>query len=145
MNARNTSDIDTEITMAMFDFDYIGDSRLTVEKVCAIMSLHTVVRTYRKEGFPEESIIRPIVVKKLEFIKEAETKGQLREILAPPKVRYYGGEVHPLGKYTIPEEELIIWSRTSLCCGGPLIAPAFKRYCDLFRAVFPDQAKEIGI
>ena len=135
--------LDFDIIMAMADFGSLGEGKLMTEKVGALMSLHAIARAYRWEGLPEETIIRPIIMKKIAFIKVATTKTQLREILQPPKVRYDGDEVRPVGPYAIPEEELILWSRTSL--RGPLISPAAKRYQQVFREVFPDLAEEFGI
>ena len=143
MGADNRPSVDMEIILAMTDFDSLGEYKLAVEKISALMSLHTIARAYRREGLHEETIILPIILKKIAFIKSAATKAQLREMLQPPKVRYNGGEIRPVGPYAIPEEELILWSRTSL--RGPFIAPAFKRYCKLFREVFPELADEFGI
>ena len=134
---------DAAIALAMADFESLGENKLAIDKMCALMSLHAIARTCRRECLPEETIIRPIILKKIAFIKKAAGKKQLREILEPPKVRYDGGEIRPVGPYAIPEEELILWSRTSLA--GPLISPAFKRYLTLFGEVFPELAKEFGI
>ncbi len=139
------NNIDTEIIIAMLDFDSLGDGPLAISKMSALMALHGIARAYRGECVPEDAILRPIIMKKIEFIKAAETKAQLKEILQPPRVRYFGGEVRPIGPYIIPEEELILWSRTSVKAGGPLIAPAANRYRALFRQVFPELADEFGI
>ena len=141
------NDIHTEIILAMADFDSLGEGtlKLAAEKMTTLMALHGIARMYRNEGFPEETIIRPIILKKIAFIKAAESREQLNEILQPTRVRYFGGEIHPVGPFAIPEEELAIWSRVSVKAGGPLITPAAKRYETLFRSVFPELAKEIGI
>jgi hypothetical protein len=139
------NDIDTEIILATLDFDSLGEGPLAISKMSALMALHGIARAYRSECVPEEAVIRPIIMKKIEFIKAAESKAQLKEILQPPKVRYFGGEVRPVGPYAIPEEELILWSRTSVEAGGPLIAPAANRYRMLFRQVFPELADEFGV
>jgi hypothetical protein len=136
---------DTDIILALADFDSLGEGKLAIEKMSALLSLHAIARAYRSECFPEETIIRPIIQKKIAFIKAAESRTQLKEILQPTKVRDFGGEIRPIGSYAIAEEELAIWSRTSLTAGGPLIAPAANRYITLFREVFPDLAKEFGI
>ena len=44
-------------------------------------------------------------------------------------------------KYSIPEEELIAWSETSL--KGPLPPEAFNRCRELFNAIFPEESKTI--
>ena len=141
MDNNDNPGLDRAIAMAILDCASL--EKLPLEKAGALMKLYSIIRTYQQEGVSETTIIRPIIMKKIAFIKAATTKAQLQEILKPPKVHYTGGEIRAVGSYAIPEEELILWSRTSL--HGPLISAAVKRYQDLFREVFPELANEIGI
>ena len=63
------------------------------------------------------------------------------ERIITPRAPYFDGNRFIPDKYSIPEEELIVWSETSL--KGPLIAAASDRYRELFTIVFPERAKEI--
>lgn len=135
--------LDAEIALVMMDIESMSDDRLALEKISAILSLYAIANTYRKEGFREDIIIHPIIRKKIAFIKTATSKSELKEILGPPKVRYDGNKIRPVGSYTIPEEELIFWSRTSLL--APIITPADDRYREVFKEIFPDISKEIGV
>jgi len=56
--------------------------------------------------------------------------------LTPPKPHYNGNEIVAIGKYHIPEEELIIWSHTSL--KAPLNRHGFERMMELMKQIFPD-------
>jgi hypothetical protein len=141
----DTHDIDNEIDLALIDVKSQEEDSLMFAKVRAILTLHSLARSYRNENFPEEKIVHPIIQKKIAFIKAAESKKQIKEILKLTKVHYSGGEVRPIGPYAIPEEELAIWSRTSLNAGAPLIAPAAKRYTELFLHIFPELSEEIGL
>ena len=109
---------------------------LFAEKISAFVKLLAKCKYYQKEYYAPELIIE-ICHKKAEFIKNAKTKKELQMIMNPPAVRYNGNEVLPANKYCIPEEELIVWSMTSL--RGPLITAAQRRYEKLFKQFFPDK------
>ena len=45
--------------------------------------------------------------------------------------------------YSVPEEELICWSETSL--KGPLTAESFQRYMELFKQVLPEESRRLAL
>jgi hypothetical protein len=137
-------DIDMQIIMGISRLGEVKNGKLLPERMAALIELGALMRGYQKE-FLNNELVLTICEKKIEFILQAETKSNLKEILSPPKVHYNGNEVVPISKYHIVEEELLIWSMTSLWCGGPLNDAGFKRYMKLFSEIYPEMAKEIGI
>ena len=117
---------------------------MIAEQISALITLGGQIKGYQKQ-FANNPLISEICRKKIEFILQAKTKSELDEILSPPKIRYNFNEIVPTGKFHVDEEELLIWSLTSLWCGGPLSRPAYKRYMKLFAQFYPEMAKEIGI
>lgn len=85
-----------------------------------------------------EEIILGFVQKKTGMLQKAKTKGELQEISKPPKPVYNGNGFTP-GKYDTEEEEMLVWSLTSL--QAPLNDPAYKRYEELFCRLLPEKAK----
>ena len=82
--------------------------------------------------------ISGFVQKKMAMLQKAKTKGELQEISKPPKPVYNGNGFTP-GKYDTEEEEVLLWSLTSL--QAPLNDPAYKRYEELFCRLLPEKAK----
>jgi len=137
-------DVDMQIVIGIMRLAEITNDKLPVERMGALISLGGTMRGYQKE-FNNNELVLIICEKKIEFILQAQTKSDLKEILSPPKVHYNGNEIVPVGNFHINEEELLIWSLTSLWCGGPLNDAGFKRYMKLFAESYPKMAKEIGI
>lgn len=79
-------------------------------------------------------VINGYVRKKCAYILEAKTKGELDDILKPPKPRYNGNGFDD-SPYQVDEEELICWSEASL--RAPLNGMATKRYLQVMMRVFP--------
>jgi len=136
--------IELQICMGLLRLCEIKDDKLALERMVALITLGGRCRAYQKE-FANNPLILVICEKKVDFILKAKTKSDLKEILSPPKVRYNWNSVVPVGDFHIEEEELLIWSLTSLWCGGPLRGPGLKRYMELFKKFYPDFAGEIGI
>jgi|GEM_PF-4948441 len=137
-------DIDLQIILGISRLGDLGNDKLFCERVDALIKLGATMRGYQKE-FNNNDLIPIICAQKIEYLLQVKTKTELKEVLSPPKVHYNGNEVVPVGRYHIIEEELLIWSLTSLWCGGPLNDAGFKRYMKLFTEIYPDMAKEIGI
>ena len=95
---------------------------------------------YKKEGFLEE-IICKFVQKKADMILRATKKGELNEIIQMPKPYYDGNKIVSPSKYDTKEEELILWSSTSL--KGPLVSAGYERYKELFCKLLPEQGKQV--
>mgnify|MGYP003623481261 CR=1 FL=1 len=134
--------LDVEVLLAMADLH--PEDKLLWEKSAALFQLIPYANALLKEMLSEDRIVRPIIMKKIEFIKAATTKSQLKEILEPPKVQYNNnGTVSPIGPYSIPEEEMIIWMNTSL--RGPMYDSGVSRYLELFKQIFPEYVDELGL
>ena len=110
---------------------------LAEERIQALQSIFQRAWYYQERGMLEE-IILGFVQKKIKMIQQAETKGELQEIGRPPKPVYNGNGFTP-GKYDTEEEELLVWSLTSL--KAPLNNQAYERYKELFCRLLPEKAK----
>ena len=135
---------DLQICIGIMKLGELVGDKLLAERMAALFQLSGQIKAYQKE-FNGTPLALTICEKKIAYILQAKTKADLKEILAPPKVHYNFNEVVPVGRFHIDEEELLIWSLTSLWCGGPLIDAGFNRYTKLFAQIFPEMAKEIGI
>ena len=79
-----------------------------------------------------------IAEKKCEYIMAATTKAEAEQIVESICPHYDGNRFIP-GKYSVPEEEMIGWSDTSL--KGPLNSEACKRYRELFQKLLPEESR----
>lgn len=113
---------------------------LLEEKWAALRKIIGRADAYQKEGFLEE-IICKFVQKKAEMILRATKKGELNEIMQMPKPYYDGNKIVSPSKYDTEEEELILWSSTSL--KGPLVSAGYERYKELFCKLLPEQGKQV--
>lgn len=84
---------------------------------------------YRSQGI-NENLIQVIFKKRAEMIRQATTLAQLDLIVQPKPPHYNGNQFQPANEYAIPEEEMILWSITSL--KAPLNHAGFARYMELF-------------
>ena len=144
MSNNKLSAADLQICIGIMRLAELKDHKLMAERMSALFTLSGRIKAYQKE-FADNPLALDICAKKIEFILRAQSKSDLKEILSPPKVRYNGNEVVPAGNFHVEEEELLMWSLTSLWCGGPLNNAGYKRYMRLFAKFYPDMAKEIGI
>lgn len=114
--------------------ELLMDQRQTKELLSrrfdAIRRARGIAFKYEEEGFLPE-LIETVFCKKADFIMKAKTKAEIEKILKPCVPQYYCGKFSPGDKYHIEEEELILWSKTSL--KGLLIPEGYKRYRELFQ------------
>lgn len=136
--------VELQVCMGLLRLREISNDKLAIERMCALIALSSKCRAYQEE-FLDNPLVLQICEKKVEFILQAKTKSDLDEILSPPKVHYNFNEVVAVGNFHVEEEELLIWSRTSLWIGRPLNEPGLNRYMKLFKKFYPDMAAEIGI
>lgn len=101
-------------------------------KISAIKDTIWRVANYRRQGIVSE-LVHTIFVKRMQLIGNAGTVSELKEIQAEPKP-HYNGNGFSTGTFCIPEEELILWSQTSL--RAPLNEAGMKRYLDVFHQVY---------
>jgi hypothetical protein len=144
MSADKLPDVELQICTGMMRLSEIENDKLTAERMSALITLSGQCKAYQQQ-FNNNPLVLHICEKKVEFIVQAKSKSDLKEILSPPKVRYNFNTVVPTGNFHIEEEKLLIWSLTSLWCGGPLNKPGYERYIELFKKFYPEISKEIGI
>ena len=106
--------------------------RVLEEKVAALWDTYKRTRSYR-EMHIRDDIVDAVIAKRTKMIMDATTIQELKRICEEPKPHYDGNQFFTT-QYCIPEEELIIWSRTSL--KSPLNEAGFKRYMQLFKDIF---------
>ena len=83
-----------------------------------------------------------IAEKKCRYIMAAATKADMEQIIKPHCPHYDGNRFIP-GPYSIPEEEMICWSETSM--KEPLTSVDLGRYLELFHQVFPEESKFLRV
>ena len=105
----------------------------------AIIQLKTRLAFYQERGYME-TLLCAIAKKRAKMIIDTSTKTEMEKVmkLRPP---YFDGNKFVSDKYSVPEEEMISWSETSLL--GPLNDIGYRRYRELFEQIFPEQAKII--
>ena len=123
-----------EVCVAMTELN--PDDKLVCDKIAALVQVNSIIQAYSSEGYDADRLLKPIAEKKIAFIKAAKSKKALEEILKQPKVHYDGNHIVPLGEHYVPEEELIIWSLTSL--RAPLISAGTDRIMELMKQVYPE-------
>lgn len=85
-------------------------------------------------------LVDVIMEKKSRMILDAKTIKDVRELSEPPEPRYTGnGWV--VSENSVPEEEMIWWSKTSL--RAPLTHEATKRYMELFKQFYGKSVDEL--
>lgn len=107
----------------------------------AMKEVQKYLRYYQEMGYISP-LISTIAKKKCELICTVTSKKDLNKIIKPHCPHYDGNKFVP-DKYSIPEEELICWSQTSL--KAPLNDVGFKRYLELFKEIFPEKSKFLPI
>ena len=74
------------------------------------------------------------------MILDATSIDDIREIANPPKIRF-GGNRWIASKNSVPEEEMILWSKALE--HGQLSEEGFKRYFELFEQFYGKRIDEI--
>ena len=113
--------------------DPAGESKsLTDARARAAQTTLQRATYYRGQGIRND-LVHAVVEKRLKLIAGATTVKDIKEIENEPKPRYTGNGF-VTGRFSVPEEERIVWSLTSLKV--PLIPAGFDRYMALFQQVF---------
>lgn len=129
-----TLDSIMEIAASIFLMPEPGSEskRLSDARAAAVQT--TLQRAaYCREKDVRTDLVHAVVEKRLKLIAEATTVKEIREIEAEPKPRYTGNGF-VAGRFSVPEEELILWYLTSL--RAPLVQAGFDRYMSLFQQIF---------
>lgn len=114
------------------------NEKLRSRRFDALKKMRGIAAQYEEDGFLSE-LVETVFCKKTDFIMKAKTKAELKEIIKPSTPRYSGGAFYPGSLYHVEEEELILWSKTSL--KAPLISQGYKRYRELFEKYIKDEAR----
>lgn len=122
-------------TLLLRENDSLFEVRLHV-----LQQIYARASAYQKRGMMDK-VILAFFEKKVEMIVEARTKGELAEIKKPPHPEFDGNRFRPGSKYDTEEEELLVWSMTSL--QAPLKQEAGERYMELFVRILPEEARAI--
>lgn len=117
------------------------NEKLRSRRFDALRKMRGITAQYEEEGFLPE-LVETVFCKKADFIMRAKTKAELEEIIKPSTPRYSGGIFYPGNPYHVEEEELILWSKTSL--KAPLISHGYKRYQELFEKYVGSRVKDIA-
>lgn len=115
--------------------------KLLDEKLIALRRVNGRLKWYEKENY-DEKILDSIMAKKAKMILKATTVKDIREIAAIPRPRYDGRKWYT-SPYSVPEEEMILWSIASLRAGGPLKPEAIERYMELFKGFYGKSVDEL--
>ena len=107
----------------------------------AISELQRYLHYYRQLGYMPK-LLYAIAEKKCRMISSIASKPELEKLIRPRCPHYDGNRFIP-DTYSIPEEELICWSETSLKV--PLNAAGFQRYMDLFKQVLPEESRRLAL
>ncbi|OUN31620.1 hypothetical protein [Blautia sp. An81] len=113
------------------------DDRLKNERIQTLQIIFQRAWRYQEQGMLEELVLG-FVRKKTRMIEKAKTKGELQEISKPPNP-VSNGNGFTAGKYDTEEEELLVWSLTSL--KEVPNTEGCKRYGELFCRLLPEKAK----
>ncbi len=117
------------------------DEKITGLRYNALLRLYKTARKYQEEGFLPE-MVEAFFDRKSQMLLNAKTKTEVDEILKPSTPYYDGNAMVPKkSPYYAEEEELMLWSRTSLL--GSLNDAGYRRYKELFQKMLPEQAAQI--
>ena len=134
MTGDNLNDYALEVFLAASVIPEPGTCPDTVRaaKLEAVSKVLQRISFYRSRGFLPY-LIHCVFAKKMKMISEATTVKDLRAVSDVPKPHYNGSRVIP-SDFSVPEEEIMIWSLTSEL--GPLNDAGFRRYMELFEELF---------
>ena len=107
----------------------------------AIGSLQRCLRYYRQLGYMPK-LLYAIAEKKGRMIGSITSKSEMEQVIRPRCPHYDGNRFIP-DAYSVPEEELICWSETSL--KAPLNAAGLQRYMELFKQIFPEESRKLAL
>ncbi len=118
--------------------DEMSDKERTL-RFEGVTRLKRIIDAYSREMYDSRLLIG-IAEKNGKMLLAAKSKTEV-EAIVNPKASHFDGNKFIPDKYSVPKEELIAWSVTSL--KGPLVPVASKRYIEVFAEVFPEESKRI--
>lgn len=114
--------------------------RILKLRISALQEVHRCLAHYQELNY-DAKLLCTIARKKGDIILKITTQAEADKI-SRPRAPHYNGNEFVADEFSIPEEELICWSQTSL--SAPLNSVGFDRFRELFRQVYPEKSKEIG-
>lgn len=102
----------------------------------ALRELKQCARYYFGEGFMAK-MCADFLRDKVQFLLQAATKGEIKEILTLPRPKYNGSKIVAGSKHDSITEELFIWSQTSFL--APLSSEGCDRMMALMKQYFGDE------
>ena len=115
--------------------------RIKKLRIEAVTSLRQCLHYYRQLGYMPK-LLYAIADKKCRMIGFITSKSELEKLIRSCCPHYDGNRFVP-DAYSIPEEELICWSETSL--KAPLNAAGFQRYMELFKQILPKESRKLAL
>ena len=107
----------------------------------AVSELQRYLHYYRQLGYMPK-LLYAIAEKKGRMIGSITSKSEMEQVIRPRCPHYDGNRFIP-DAYSVPEEELICWSETSL--KAPLNAAGFQRYMELFKQILPKESRKLAL
>lgn len=142
MEKLKNNDIDYTLVIVPFIAEIIAadmPDKVRELRFNAIMQLQSRLNFYKELGYMK-SLLCAIARKRAEMIMRTTSKSEMEKVMSVHCPHYDGNKFVP-DQYNVPEEEMISWAETSL--RGPLNEIGYRRYAELARQIFPEQAKEI--
>lgn len=115
--------------------------RIKKLRLGAVGALQRYLHYYRQLGYMPK-LLYAIAEKKCRMISSITSKTEMEKLIRPNCPHYDGAKFFP-DAYSVPEEELICWSETSL--KGPLNAEGFQRYMELFKQILPEESRRLAL
>lgn len=140
MNNRSLAESDFMLVMIPYFAEVIAadiSDSIRMLRFDAMKRVQTYLHHYEKLGYMPK-LLCAIAEKKCEYIMAVTSKAEVEQIVKPCCPHYDGNRFIP-GQYSVPEEEMICWSETSL--KAPLNSEACKRYLELFKQVLPEESR----
>ena len=114
--------------------------RLLKLRISALQEVQRHLVRYEDLNY-DAKLLCTIARKKGDMILKITTQAEADKI-SRPRAPHYNGNEFVADQFSIPEEELICWSQTSL--SAPLNSVGFERFRELFCQVYPEKSKEMG-
>lgn len=136
--------LDFEYAKALVEvvLDATSDESEKELRLDCLIQIFGRANTYLKKGFLPD-VVEAFFVRKMEGLPLVSTKQDMQDFLKVSTPHYFGGKFTVSNiPYYSEEEELLLWSETSL--HGPLIAAGYERYMELFKKILPQKAEQIN-
>ena len=138
MNAQNRV-VTYAMAIATLIMDETLSDKMRERKFSAVQRAIALADSYANDGIRED-LVDTIMEKKTALILDAKTVADVEKAANPPKPHYTGAEWIE-SPFSVPEEEMVLLSKTSL--RGPLTEPGYQRYRYLFEQIFGASAESM--